>query len=91
MAKHGKTAYIDFTIPFAGIDTAVRIFEIETHVFVYVNQNPPEIHLYNDILRMAIQNKCKHLKGKEFIVICNLANHEALDPIAQHISEILTS
>jgi len=89
MSTNGRTAYIDFVTPISGVDTAIRIFETETHVFVYANQHPPEMHLYNDILRSTLQQNCRHMRNKEFTVICNLANHESLDAVTKHIVDIL--
>ncbi|KAI5169519.1 hypothetical protein PAEPH01_0782 [Pancytospora epiphaga] len=85
----GKTAYVDFMAPISGVETAIRIFETETHLFVYVNQHPAEMHLYNELLRADIQSGYKQLNHKEVTVICNLANHDALALVKKRILEIL--
>ena len=89
MALNTRTAYVDFTTPINGVDTAIRIFETNTHCFIYVNQNPVEMHLYNENLQRLIQRKCGRIAHKQLMVICNLANHEALDGVTDHLSKIL--
>lgn len=86
---HKKTAYVDFSTSISGIETAIRIFETETHCFVYVNQFPVEMHLYNDPMKAALQNSCARMNRKEFTVICNLSTHEALDAVAKHLAKVL--
>ena len=84
-----RTAYVDFNIKVRGVDTSIRIFETETHFFIYVNQHPTEIHLYNDRLKNALIATCNGLEFKEVNVICNLVTHEALRDIVEYIQKIV--
>ena len=86
MNCENKTAYVDFVEKFNNVDTKIRIFETKTHIFIYVNQYPKQMHLYNEYLKNNIK---KHIKRKEIVCKCNLTNYEALNPITKMISEIL--
>lgn len=85
----GKVSYIDFSEDFRGIQTSIRIFENETHIFIYVNQQHNEIHLYNDILRKIISKTSKRANKKKIETICNLKNYECIEDIGREISKIV--
>ncbi|OQS53879.1 hypothetical protein EHP00_701 [Ecytonucleospora hepatopenaei] len=85
MATEPRTAYVDFTEKYNNKDTKIRIFETKTHVFVYVNQYPSQMHLYNEFLRDKIK---KYIKRKEIVCVCNLESYDSLKPIASTITEI---
>ncbi|KAI5150708.1 hypothetical protein ENBRE01_1654 [Enteropsectra breve] len=89
MHRSNKTAYVDFSVDVDGVSTAIRIFETEKQVFIYVNQNPLEMHLYNDMLKDLIVRGCSGMKKKEFTVLCNLAKHDSLENVAKTVLEVL--
>lgn len=84
-----KMTYIDFTESFQGVQTAIKLFENETHLFVYVNQHHNGIHLYNDFLRKCILRNTTRLKKKKIEIVCNLEKFECLDDIGLEISKIV--
>ena len=86
MNSESKTAYVDFNEKYSDIDTKIRIFETKTHLFIYVNQYPKQMHLYNEFLR---DNVKRYVKRKEIVCICNLESYDALQPITKTITEIL--
>lgn len=86
MPAEQKTAYVDFTEKFDKKDTKIRIFQTKTHVFVYVNQYPKQMRLYNEYLRDGIKSA---VKRKEIVCICNLESYDSLKPITNTITEIL--
>ena len=90
MSEQNRSAYMDFVRVIDGISTSIRIFETHTHVFVYVNQFPEEMNLFSDMLKGELMAKCKGMRHKEFGVVCNLANKEALIPVSENIIKILT-
>jgi len=84
-----KVCYVDFTEKYQGINTSIRIFENETHLFVYVNQQNPEIRLYNEFMKSIIMRNCRKAKRKKVEVICNLKNYSSIDEIGIDISKIV--
>lgn len=84
-----KVAYIDYVENIKGIDTSIRIFETETHLFIYVNQPHIEIHLYNEYLKKILMRECRRAKRKQLDVICNLDNYNCIDEIGRQISKIV--
>lgn len=84
-----KVAYVDFVEKFNGIETVVRIFETQTHLFVFVNQSNTEIHLYNEFLKNILMKECSCIKNKQVEVICNLKRYDCIDEIGRHISKIV--
>jgi len=86
-----KVAYVDFMETFDGIKTVIRIFETQTHLFVYVNQSNNEIHLYNEFLKGILMKECHSIKGKQVEVICNLKKYECINEIGKQISTIVNS
>jgi len=83
--------YIEYTMPICNVETSIRILETPSDLFIYVNQFPDEIHLYNDALKDIICANCAYIKSKKIEIICNLAMHESLESVASNITEILNS
>ncbi|KAL6122513.1 hypothetical protein NUSPORA_00431 [Nucleospora cyclopteri] len=86
MNNQNRTAYVDFEQKFRGVETKIKIFETNTHIFVYVNQNPQQMHLYNEYLT---ENLKKFLPSKRLFCICNLDSYECLKEISNTIVEII--
>lgn len=84
-----KVAYVDFIETFDEIRTVVRIFETQTHLFVYVNQSNTEIHLYNEFLKAILLRECESIKHKKVEVICNLKRYDCIGAIGRHICKIV--
>lgn len=84
-----KVSYLDFSETFKGIATTIRIFENETHIFIYINQQHNEIHLYNDVFKNIVSKYSRRASRKKIEVICNLKNSECIDEIGKEISKIV--
>jgi hypothetical protein len=86
-----RTAYIDTVEIVDGLETTIKIFETRTYLFVYVNQHPEEMHLYNDGLRERIERELKaDYDGKKHVfAICNLSSHEAMKSICEVVMQML--
>lgn len=84
-----KVAYVDYVEKIKGISTSIRIFETETHLFIYVNQPHVEIHLYNEYLKKILVKQCKRARRKQLDVTCNLDNYNCIDEIGKQVSKII--
>lgn len=84
-----KVAYVDFVETFDGIRTVIRIFETQTHLFVFVNQSNTEINLYNEFLKRILIKDCHSIKSKQVEVICNLKKYECIGEIGKQICNIV--
>ncbi|KAM0687387.1 hypothetical protein COBT_001374 [Conglomerata obtusa] len=82
-----RTLYIDYITEINGIQTAIRVFEIEASVFIFINQITNEIQRYDASLEKLLKQNWQQ-KGKKRVVMCNLQNKEHLKDVCNVLVEL---
>jgi hypothetical protein len=72
-----RTTYTDFVKEVDGVLTHFRIFDIPSHLFIYVNQEGCGVNLFNEQVEKAIGKECVS-PGKKCIAYCNLVGKESV-------------
>ncbi|KAM0676437.1 hypothetical protein GVAV_000403 [Gurleya vavrai] len=77
-----KTLYIDYLTYINGIQTAVRVFEYDAHIFIFINQVTDELQRFDNTLENMLKKNWLR-KGKNRIVFCNLESKKHLEDVCE--------
>lgn len=83
-----KHYYIDFTTRVKEEPTHVRMFELEKHLFVFINQTTDENIRFDSSLDKIITDS-KLRKGKQRTVFCNLISRDMVYEVGEVVLKVL--
>lgn len=82
-----NTNHGNFVEMVSGIPTEFSIYENEEFFFLYINQNPQNLNIYDDyVLRVLKNNKIR--EGKKHVVNCSLDSEDSVNDLEKMIIKL---